>query len=90
MVRIEPRCPPPVVNFREWDGLMRLCFGRKNKTLRAIFRQSSTLALLEVITTWPQHTELVPTQIAPGRVLNGVWAPMHGNGCPHNDALTRR
>ena len=39
---------------------MRLCFGRKNKTLRAIFRQSSTLALLEVITTWPQHTELVP------------------------------
>jgi hypothetical protein len=47
VVRIEPRAPPPPVNFREWDGLMRLCFGRKNKTLGGIFRQSSTLALLE-------------------------------------------
>ena len=26
-VRIEPRNPPPDINFREWDGLMRLCFG---------------------------------------------------------------
>lgn len=48
VVRIEPRCPPPPVNFREWDGLVRLCFGRKNKTLAGIFRQSSTLCLLEV------------------------------------------
>ncbi len=48
VVRIEPRHPPPPVNFREWDGLVRVCFGRKNKTLGAIFRQSSTLALLEV------------------------------------------
>ncbi|CAL8461724.1 g1255 [Coccomyxa elongata] len=47
VVRIEPRHPPPPVNFREWDGLVRVCFGRKNKTLGAIFRQSSTLALLE-------------------------------------------
>ena len=47
-MRIEPRHPPPPVNFREWDGLVRVCFGRKNKTLGAIFRQSSTLALLEV------------------------------------------
>ena len=47
VVRIEPLRPPPPVNFREWDGLMRLCFGRKNKTLGAIFRQHHTLALLE-------------------------------------------
>lgn len=53
VVRIEPRCPPPPVNFREWDGLVRLCFGRKNKTLAGIFRQSSTLCLLEVGT--PRH-----------------------------------
>lgn len=38
VVRIEPRNPPPPVNFLEWDGLVRLCFGRKNKTLGAIFR----------------------------------------------------
>ena len=47
VVRIEPLRPPPPVNFREWDGLMRLCFGRKNKTLGSIFRQHHTLALLE-------------------------------------------
>ena len=28
VVRIEPRNPPPPVNFLEWDGLVRLCFGR--------------------------------------------------------------
>ncbi len=27
-VRIEPRNPPPPINFLEWDGLVRLCFGR--------------------------------------------------------------
>ncbi len=47
VVRIEPRNPPPPVNFREWDGLVRLCFGRKNKTLGGIFRQGNNLALLE-------------------------------------------
>ena len=48
VVRIEPRNPPPPVNFKEWDGLIRVCFGRKNKTLSAIFHQSSTLSMLEV------------------------------------------
>ena len=47
VVRIEPRHPPPPVNFLEWDGLVRFCFGRKNKTLGAIFRQGNTLQLLE-------------------------------------------
>mmetsp|Transcript_42653 Transcript_42653/g.51789 ORF Transcript_42653/g.51789 Transcript_42653/m.51789 type:complete len:354 (+) Transcript_42653:426-1487(+) len=47
VVRIEPRNPPPPVDFREWDGLLRLCFGRKNKTLGAIFRQKTALSLLE-------------------------------------------
>ncbi len=39
VVRIEPRNPPPPINFLEWDGLIRLCFSRKNKTLGAIFKQ---------------------------------------------------
>ncbi|KAL6780194.1 RRM1 [Auxenochlorella protothecoides x Auxenochlorella symbiontica] len=47
VVRIEPRNPPPPINFLEWDGLVRLCFGRKNKTLSALFRQSTTLHQLE-------------------------------------------
>ena len=46
VVRIEPRRPPPPVNLREWDGFIRLCFGRKNKTLGAIFRQNRVVQLL--------------------------------------------
>ncbi|KAK3279092.1 hypothetical protein CYMTET_13008 [Cymbomonas tetramitiformis] len=47
VVRIEPRNPPPPVDFREWDGLVRLCFGRRNKTLGAIFRQKQLLSMME-------------------------------------------
>ncbi|KAL3515963.1 hypothetical protein ACH5RR_022865 [Cinchona calisaya] len=47
VVRIEPRKPLPPVNFKEWDGLVRICFNRKNKTLGSIFRQKTVLSLLE-------------------------------------------
>ncbi|KAL2491327.1 Ribosomal RNA adenine dimethylase family protein [Abeliophyllum distichum] len=47
VVRIEPRKPLPPVNFKEWDGLVRICFNRKNKTLGSIFRQKSVLSILE-------------------------------------------
>jgi 18S rRNA (adenine1779-N6/adenine1780-N6)-dimethyltransferase len=47
VVRIEPRNPPPPINFLEWDGMVRACFGRKNKTLSAIFRQGTTLSVME-------------------------------------------
>lgn len=46
VVRITPLNPPPPVNFQEWDGLIRLCFSRKNKTLGSIFRQNSVEAML--------------------------------------------
>ena len=47
VVRIEPRRPPPPVHFGEWDGLLRLAFGRKNRTLGALFKQGAALTLLE-------------------------------------------
>ncbi|KAK6937292.1 Ribosomal RNA adenine methyltransferase KsgA/Erm [Dillenia turbinata] len=47
VVRIEPRKPLPPVNFKEWDGLIRLCFTRKNKTLGSIFRQKNVLSMME-------------------------------------------
>lgn len=47
VVRIEPRRPLPPVSFKEWDGLVRLCFNRKNKTLGSIFKQKGILAVLE-------------------------------------------
>jgi len=37
VVWIEPKFPIPKINFKEWDGLLWLCFTWKNKTLGAIF-----------------------------------------------------
>ncbi|OXU25874.1 hypothetical protein TSAR_009731 [Trichomalopsis sarcophagae] len=47
VVRIEPRNPPPPINYQEWDGLTRIAFVRKNKTLSAAFKQSSVIAMME-------------------------------------------
>jgi len=47
VVRIEPRNPPPPINFVEWDGMIRLLFNRKNKTLRSVLLTKTTLQLLE-------------------------------------------
>ncbi|KAG7243982.1 hypothetical protein INR49_006140 [Caranx melampygus] len=47
VVRIEPKNPPPPVNFQEWDGLVRIAFVRKNKTLSAAFKSAAVEQLLE-------------------------------------------
>lgn len=47
VVRIEPRNPPPPVNFVEWDGMIRLLFNRKNKTLRSVLITKPTIKMLE-------------------------------------------
>lgn len=47
VVRIEPRNPLPPVNFLEWDGMTKVCFERKNKTLRALFTSKMTMKALE-------------------------------------------
>jgi len=47
VVRLEPRNPPPPINFKEWDGLTRIAFVRKNKTLSAAFNQTGVLLLME-------------------------------------------
>ncbi|XP_076808417.1 putative dimethyladenosine transferase [Clavelina lepadiformis] len=47
VVRIEPRNPPPPVNFTEWDGLVRIAFIRKNKMLTSSFTTKSVLDMLE-------------------------------------------
>ena len=46
VVKIELRNPPPPINFVEWDGLVRLLFNRKNKTLRALLCTKSCLDVL--------------------------------------------
>ncbi|XP_030370818.1 probable dimethyladenosine transferase [Scaptodrosophila lebanonensis] len=47
VVRLEPKNPPPPVNFTEWDGLTRIAFLRKNKTLAATFKINSVIEMLE-------------------------------------------
>jgi 18S rRNA (adenine1779-N6/adenine1780-N6)-dimethyltransferase len=47
VVKITLKNPPPPIDFIEWDGLVRLLFNRKNKTLRAILTVKSVLNILE-------------------------------------------
>jgi 18S rRNA (adenine1779-N6/adenine1780-N6)-dimethyltransferase len=48
VVRMEPKYPPPPVDFDEWDGLLRILFVRKNKTVSASFKTTSVLEMLEL------------------------------------------
>ncbi|KAK6043663.1 ribosomal RNA adenine dimethylase family protein [Cooperia oncophora] len=47
VVRIAPKNPPPPINFDEWEGMLRLCFLRKNKKLLAIFKLNNVTELIE-------------------------------------------
>lgn len=47
VVRIEIKNPRPQVDFHEWDGLLRIVFVRKNRTIAAGFKSSTILAILE-------------------------------------------
>ena len=47
VVRIEPINPPPKIDYQQWDGLVRICFSRKLKMLRAIFKNNKISDLLE-------------------------------------------
>ena len=46
VVRIEPIHPLPKINFIEWDGMLRICFSRKNKTLGALFKQKKVFEMI--------------------------------------------
>ncbi|OAG11408.1 dimethyladenosine transferase-like protein [Paraphaeosphaeria sporulosa] len=46
VVRIEPKHPRPAISYEEWDGLLRICFVRKNKTLRSSFLGTSAVVEL--------------------------------------------
>ena len=46
VVRIEPVHPLPNINFLEWDGMLRICFSRKNKTLAALFKQKKIFDMI--------------------------------------------
>lgn len=54
VVRLVPKSPRPQISYEEWDGLLRIAFVRKNKTLRAsFFGTTSVMDMLEAnYRTW--------------------------------------
>ena len=56
IVRIEPKNPLPDIDFLNWDGLLRICFIRKNKTLKAAFKHKKVLQMLKANSD--KHSEL--------------------------------
>ncbi|KAL2865299.1 dimethyladenosine transferase [Aspergillus lucknowensis] len=61
VVRVEPKPQRPDISWDEWDGMLRICFVRKNKTLRAGFMATKIRAMIERnwITWASMHPELV-------------------------------
>ena len=47
VVRIEPKNPRPQISYDEWDGLLRIIFVRRNKTIRAGFKGKAVMTLIE-------------------------------------------
>ncbi|QLG74433.1 hypothetical protein HG535_0G03160 [Zygotorulaspora mrakii] len=47
VVRMEIKNPRPQVDFNEWDGLLRIVFVRKNRTISAGFKSSTVIEILE-------------------------------------------
>ncbi|KAI1931961.1 Dimethyladenosine transferase [Ophidiomyces ophidiicola] len=60
VVRIVPKNPRPDISYDEWDGLLRIAFVRKNKTLRSSFLgTTSVMNLLESnYRTWCAQNEI--------------------------------
>nr|XP_056705007.1 probable dimethyladenosine transferase [Euleptes europaea] len=74
VVRIEPRNPPPPINFQEWDGLLRIVFVRKNKTLSAVFNSNAVKRLLEqnYQIHCSQNNLKIPEDFSIGNLIQGV------------------
>ena len=47
VVRMEPIYPQPEIPFEEWDGLVRIIFSRKHKTIAASFKPKSIVEMIE-------------------------------------------
>ena len=61
VVRLVPKNPRPQISYEEWDGLLRVVFVRKNKTLRAsFFGTTSVMDMLDSnYRTWCAQNDVV-------------------------------
>lgn len=70
VVRLEVKNPRPNLDMNEWDGLLRIVFVRKNKTIAAGFKSNNVIDILEknyktfLATTNPEDTMMVDSKIS--------------------------
>lgn len=71
VVRMEPRTDRPNISWDEWDGMLRVCFMRKNKTMNATWTASKVRAMVEQ--NWVTLAAMNPDVVTEGdwRVLRG-------------------
>lgn len=62
VVRLEPRPNRPAIAFDEFDGLLRVCFLRKNRTMRASWTGSQVRALM--LRNWVTWASMFPEKIS--------------------------
>jgi 18S rRNA (adenine1779-N6/adenine1780-N6)-dimethyltransferase len=74
VVRLVPKNPRPQISYAEWDGLLRICFVRKNKQLRANFLGvTSVMEMLESnYRTWCAQNDVSVEDGPPDEVLTEV------------------
>lgn len=72
VVRLIPKNPRPQISYDEWDGLLRIAFIRKNKTLRSSFLgTTSVMDMLETnYRTWCAQND-VPVDDGPVTISDG-------------------
>lgn len=80
VVRLVPKNPRPQISYEEWDGLLRICFVRKNKTIRSSFLgKASIMDMLEAnYRTWCAQNDIP--------VEDGPVEPSHGDAMDIGDA----
>lgn len=71
VVRMEPRTDRPNISWDEWDGMLRVCFMRKNKTMSATWTGNKVRAMVEQ--NWTTWASMNPDGITEGdwRILRG-------------------
>lgn len=72
VIRMVPKNPRPQINYEEWDGLLRIAFVRKNKTLRSSFLGTTGIMnMLEAnYRTWCAQNN-IPVEDGPAETEGG-------------------
>jgi hypothetical protein len=87
VVRIKPHNPPPALNFLEWDGLMRVCFGSVRRiTLSGVVLEAPPRALALYAArcnATPNAATANLLAMAVFRLPDGAAATSRGHGTPY-------